>query len=160
VGLMQLRHAPAVVQSTALALVGAAEILWLALWARRIHRLANNLAPHRLALLSEQFRAWQRDRDMPVIVLSYKAPHEDLSFIRRYTMARRLHAYRCDADHKHLWQRALRLVPQRIVLYVVVYASMTKLFAIGRLRYAAKTGQTSLDSWMEYLAGQVHAIYA
>lgn len=160
VGLIQLSHARGTVQASACALIGVSQVLWLVFWARRVHRLAGNLAPHRLILLSEQFRAWQRDRVMPVIVLSYRAPHEGLPVIQRYAMARRLDAYLCETNHQQLWQRALRLLPQRFVLYVTVYAGMTKLFDIGRLRYVAKTHNTSVDAWLEHLAGRVNSIYA
>lgn len=160
VGLLQLHDAPATVQTTTFVLFGAAQILWLALWARQVHRLANSLADHRLTLLSEQFRMWQRDRGMRLIVLSYKAPHEGLNFVRRYAIARRLHTYQCEVNHQQLWQRALRLLPRRFVMYVVVYGSATKPFAIGRLGFAARTRDFSLDAWMKHLVNQVNAIYA
>lgn len=160
-GLVQLSHASAAVQAAVLGSIGIAEAVWLVLWARRVFWLANNLAEHRLTLLSEQFRAWQyHDRGMRLIVLSYTAPHEDLNIVQRFAMARRLYAYQCEVNHQQLWQRALRLLPRRFVLYVVTYGSMTKLFSISRLRFVAKTRNFNLDAWMKHLAREVNAIYA
>jgi hypothetical protein len=157
-GLMQLSHAPSWVRMSMFAIIALAELAWVIARLRRTHRLAGNLTAHEDVIRGWGFVIWQCQRDMhllyPIRTL------ESVTIVRRYRLAARLDTYLRMTSHQRLWERLLRLIPREFVVYVVVYACMTKVFDLARLAYIRRTLDFDRARWMIHTIARVNSIYA
>lgn len=151
-------HTSPLVQNTLITSVILAELTYLAAGMRRVWRLAGQLHAHATTLGCDDFVAWQHTHDLRPVNLN-RRPLDQMQIANRLRLASRLDHYLREVTHSRLWERALRLLPRGLVLYVVANATMTKLFDLPRVVYVVRTRNSDPAAWQDHVLGKVNAIY-